>query len=118
MPTYLTFAIILPLCGFAALTVVTAANAYVQIASAPGDARPGDGAVHGHLHGRHADRGARCSAGSPSTSAPAGRWSAAARLTALGTVVAAAVFARRQGVVVTPHLRPRPHVAVAGAAGF
>ena len=35
-------------------------------------------------------------------------------LTALGTVVAAAVFARRQGVVVTPHLRPHPHVAVAG----
>jgi MFS family permease len=34
--------------------------------------------------------------------------------TAIGTIVAAAVFARRQGVVVTPHLRPHPHVAIAG----
>ena len=35
MPSYRAFALILPLCGFAALTVVTAANAYVQISSAP-----------------------------------------------------------------------------------
>ena len=35
MPTYLTFALILPLCGFAALTVVTAANALVQMTTAP-----------------------------------------------------------------------------------
>ena len=33
--TLAQFAIALPLCGLAALTVVTAANAYVQIASAP-----------------------------------------------------------------------------------
>ena len=31
MPTYLTFAAILPLCGFAALTMITAANAFVQM---------------------------------------------------------------------------------------
>src|SRR5829696_7763529 len=31
MPTYLTFALMLPLCGLAALTVITAANALVQM---------------------------------------------------------------------------------------
>ena len=31
MPSYLTFALMLPLCGFAALTVITAANAFVQM---------------------------------------------------------------------------------------
>ena len=40
MPTYLTFAVILPLCGFAALTVITAANAFVQMS------------VDAHMRGR------------------------------------------------------------------
>ena len=56
MPSYLTFALMLPLCGFAALTVITAANAFVQMTTTAGDARARDGAVHGDLHGRHADR--------------------------------------------------------------
>ena len=35
MPSYLTFASILPLCGFIALTMITAANAFVQMSAAP-----------------------------------------------------------------------------------
>ena len=35
MPTYLTFALMLPLCGLSALTVITAANAFVQMTTTP-----------------------------------------------------------------------------------
>ena len=41
MPTYLTFALILPLCGFTALTMITAANAFVQMSDGAADARAG-----------------------------------------------------------------------------
>ena len=44
----------------------------------PGDPRPGDGALHDDRHGRHAARARPSSAGSASTSAPAGPWSSAA----------------------------------------
>jgi hypothetical protein len=33
-------------------------------------------------------------------------------LTVIGTVAAAVTFGRRQAVVVTPRLRPRPHLSV------
>jgi MFS family permease len=111
MPTYLAFAVILPLCGLAALTVVTAANAYVQIAAAP------------EMRGRVMALYMAIFMGGTPVGAPLLGWIAehfgarwtlvgGGALTALGTIIAAAVFARRQGVVVTPHLRPRPHVAV------
>jgi MFS family permease len=35
MPSYLTFAAMLPVCGFAAMTLMTAANAFVQTAADP-----------------------------------------------------------------------------------
>ncbi len=35
MPSYLTFALVLPLTGFIALTLITSANAFVQISTAP-----------------------------------------------------------------------------------
>ena len=35
MPSYLTFAVVLPLCGFSALTMITSATAYLQMAAAP-----------------------------------------------------------------------------------
>jgi MFS family permease len=108
MPSYVAFAVILPLCGLAALTVVTAANAYVQIASAP------------EMRGRVMALYMAIFMGGTPIGAPVLGWIAehfGARwtlvggglLTALGTVVAAAIFARRQGVVVTM----RPGVAVA-----
>ena len=77
MPTYLTFAIALPLCGLAALTVVTAANAYVQIASAP-EMRGRVMALYMAIFMGGTPSARRCWAGSPSTSGPAGRSSAAA----------------------------------------
>jgi MFS family permease len=111
MPTYLAFAIILPLCGLAALTVVTAANAYVQIAAAP------------EMRGRVMALYMAIFMGGTPVGAPLLGWIAehfgarwtlvgGGALTAIGTVIAAAVFARRQGVVITPHLRPRPHFVV------
>ena len=36
MPTYLTFMLIVPLLGFTALTMITAANTTMQLATAPG----------------------------------------------------------------------------------
>ena len=35
MPSYLTFALVLPLAGFIALTLITSANAFVQMSTAP-----------------------------------------------------------------------------------
>ena len=106
MPTYLTFAVILPLCGFAALTVITAANAYVQVSSAP------------EMRGRVLALYFAIFMGGTPIGAPVLGWIAenfgarwtlvgGGALTALGTAVAAAFFARRQGVAVTTHLRPQ-----------
>jgi MFS family permease len=111
MPSYVAFAVILPLCGLAALTVVTAANAYVQIASAP------------EMRGRVMALYMAIFMGGTPIGAPLLGWIAehfgarwtlvgGGTLTAVGTIVAAAIFAPRQGVAVT--LRPHPVVAVAG----
>ena len=91
--------------------MVTAANAYVQIASAP------------EMRGRVMALYMAIFMGGTPVGAPLLGWIAehfgarwtligGGALTALGTIVAAAVFARRQGVVITPHLRPRPHFVV------
>ena len=59
------------------LTMLNSANATMQLESAPGAARPGDGALHDHRHGRHPDRLADHRLGRASTSVPGGRCSAA-----------------------------------------
>ncbi len=113
MPTYLTFAAILPLCGFAALTVITAANAFVQMS------------VDAHVRGRvMALYMAIFMGGTPFGSPLLGwiadqfgaRWTliGGGALTVVGTLGAAAVFGRRQGVVVTTQLRPMPRVWITG----
>ena len=56
MPSYLTYALLTPLLGFTALTMITAANAFMQLHTDAGNARPGDGALHDDLHRRHAAR--------------------------------------------------------------
>jgi MFS family permease len=111
MPTYLTFALILPLCGFAALTLMTGANAFVQMAA--------DATMRGRVMALYM---AVFMGGTP-IGAPLLGWladHAGARwtligggaLTALGTVIAVAVFARHEGVVITRyvglHRRPIP----------
>jgi len=111
MPTYLLFAAILPLCGFAGLTVITAANAFVQLASDP------------QMRGRVMALYLAIFMGGTPIGAPllgivadsvGARWTliGGGMLTMLGTAGAAVLFARRQGVAVTPHLRPRPHLDV------
>ena len=69
MPTYLTFALILPVCGFAALTLITAANAFVQMAADP---RCAAGSWRCTWRCSWAARRSapRCSAGSPSRGRP------------------------------------------------
>ncbi len=111
MPSYLAFAAILPLCGFAALTVITAANAFVQLAADP--------QVRGRVMALYlAIFMGGTPIGAPLLGAVAeafgARWTlvGGGLLTVLGTVVATAVFARHQGFVVTPHLRPHPHLEV------
>jgi MFS family permease len=103
MPTYLTFALILPLCGFTALTMITAANAFVQMSTVA------------QMRGRVMALYMMIFMGGTPVGAPALGWIAehfGARwtlvggglLTVTGTIVATAVFARRQGVVLSPRL--------------
>ena len=99
MPTYLTFALILPLCGFAALTVVTAANALVQMTTAP--------EMRGRVMALYM---AIFMGGTPFGSPLLGwiaehagaRWTliGGGALTVLGTLTATAVLAPRQGTEV------------------
>lgn len=112
MPSYLTFAVMLPLCGFTALTMITTANAYVQMAAAP--------EVRGRVMALYL---AVFMGGTPIGAPVLGiiaehfgaRWPliGGGLLTLAGTLVAAVVFTRRQGLVVTPHIRPRPRLDVA-----
>ena len=71
MPTYLTFALMLPICGVASMTLMTAANAFVQMAVGD-DMRGRVMALYMPSSWAARRSGPRCSAGWPSTSAPAG----------------------------------------------
>lgn len=110
MPSYLTFALILPVCGFAALTLVTAANAFVQMAVDPS------------MRGRVMALYMAVFMGGTPFGAPLLGWiadHAGARwtligggaLTAFGTVVAVLLSARRQGLVITRYFRSAPYPA-------
>ena len=111
MPSYLTFAAFLPLCGFSALTMLTAANSFVQLAADP------------HMRGRVMALYMAVFMGGTPVGAPTLGWVAehfgarwtligGGALTVIGTITAAITFGRRQRVVITPHLRPRPHLDV------
>lgn len=111
MPSYVTFAIVLPLCGFAALTLVTAANAFVQMTTTP------------QMRGRVMALYMAIFMGGTPVGAPVLGWVSEAfgarwtligggALTVLGTLTALAVFSRSQGVVIAPHLLRRPHLEV------
>jgi MFS family permease len=111
MPSYLTFAVAPPLCGFTALTMITSANAFVQMSVAP------------QLRGRVMALYMAVFMGGTPIGAPLLGWIAehygarwtlvgGGALTVIGTLVSVAVLARRQGVVITPRLRPHPHIEV------
>ena len=104
MPSYLTFALILPLAGYTALTLITSANAFVQMSAAP------------QLRGRVMALYMAIFMGGTPIGAPmlgliaehfGARWTlvGGGLLTAGGSLLATALLARRQGVVLLAQLR-------------
>jgi MFS family permease len=116
MPTYLTFALALPLVGLTSLTMMTAANATMQLSVAP--------TMRGRVMAIYM---AVFMGGTPLGSPLIGwvgqafgaRWSliVGGGLTVLGTLAATLVFNRRRGLVIRPRLWPRPRLDVLPAGG-
>ena len=73
MPTYLTYAAILPLLGLDRAADPDRGQRLGADEGRPAAPRPGDGALHDGADGRHARSARRSSAGSARPSAPAGR---------------------------------------------
>jgi MFS family permease len=98
VPTYLTFVLIVPLLGFTALTMITAANTTMQLATAP------------HLRGRVMALYLMVFMGGTPIGAPfigwlgeqfGARWTliGGGALTVLGVLLSVALFARGRGLV-------------------
>jgi MFS family permease len=111
MPSYVTFALFLPVCGFLAMTLITSANSFVQLGADP--------AVRGRVMALYL---AIFMGGTP-VGAPAlgwvseafgARWTliAGGLLTASGTLLAAFLFGRRQHVSVELRFDDRPRLYV------
>ncbi len=105
-PSYWTFAVMLPLCGLASMTVVSAANAFVQLATTA------------QMRGRVMALYMAIFMGGTPLGAPLLGWIAehfgarwtligGGALTAAGTVLATAVLAPRQGIRLGAHVRAR-----------
>lgn len=112
MPSYLTYALVTPLIGLSALTLITSANAYMQLHTEPG------------MRGRVMALYMMIFMGGTPAGAPVigwigetfgARWTLVlgGLLTIAGVVLATLVFARARGISVVPHRTP----AVAGRAG-
>jgi MFS family permease len=111
MPTYLAFMMVLPLCGLSALTMITAANSYVQLAVDP------------QIRGRVMALYMAIFMGGTPLGAPilgwvaeafGGRWTlvGGGLLTLLGTLLATAIFTRRNGLVMRASFAPMPRLQV------
>jgi MFS family permease len=111
MPTYATFMLVLPLCGLSALTMITAANTYVQLAVDP------------QMRGRVMALYMAILLGGTPLGAPilgwvaeafGGRWTlvGGGLLTLLGTLLATVIFTRRNGLVMRASFAPVPRVLV------
>jgi MFS family permease len=111
MPTYIAFMIVLPLCGLSALTMITAANTYVQLAVDP------------QIRGRVMALYMAIFMGGTPLGAPilgwvaeefGGRWTliGGGALTLIGTLLATLFFTRRNGLVMRASLVPSPRVDV------
>ena len=114
MPTYLTFAVWLPLVGVTALTVITAANATIQLTVAP------------EMRGRVASLYLMIFLGGTPVGAPVVGWVGeefGARWTLIGgggvaligTVVAVIIFLRSSGLVVRAHVGRHSAMSVSPA---
>ncbi|MDP2291822.1 MAG: MFS transporter [Actinomycetota bacterium] len=117
MPSYLLFAVMLPICGITALTLITTANALVQMST--------DGAVRGRVMALYL---AIFMGGTP-IGAPLLGWIAeqygarwtlvgGGTLTILGTLVATAVFARSQNLMLWRTNRRPTEVAAVEVAAY
>lgn len=115
MPTYLLFALSLVPVGVLVMTVLTAANAYIQTT------------VPAHLRGRVLSLYVTILMGGTPAGAPVIGWVASAFgprwsllgggiLTMVCTVVAFAALASRSGLAVRPRLRPRPGLTLVHTA--
>ena len=111
MPTYATYAAILPLLGLVALLTLTAANASVQLGAAP------------HLRGRVMALYMMVLMGGTPIGAPllgwvgevlGPRWTliGGGGLTALGVLASVAFVLHREHLKVRPHLHPHPNLEV------
>jgi len=111
MPTYLSYAMVLPIVGFSALTLLTAANATMQLGIEP--------TMRGRVMALYMTV---LMGGTPLGSPLIGwigqtfgaRWSliVGGALTVLGTLGAAIFFSRRRGLSIRPRLLPRPRLEV------
>jgi MFS family permease len=111
MPTYWSYAAILPVMGLAALLTLTASNAAVQLGVAP------------ELRGRVMALYAMVLMGGTPIGSPilgwvgevfGPRWTliGGGALTVLGVLISVAVLARRQHLTIVPSLHPTPHLEV------
>ena len=111
MPTYLSFALVLPLVGFTSLTLLTAANATMQLGIEP--------TMRGRVMALYMTV---LMGGTPLGSPFIGwvgqtfgaRWSliVGGALTVLGTLGSVLYFSRRRGISIRPRLLPRPRLEV------
>ncbi|HEU4945729.1 MAG TPA: MFS transporter [Kribbella sp.] len=111
MPTYLSYALVLPIVGFAALTLLTAANATMQLGIEP--------TMRGRVMALYMTV---LMGGTPIGSPFIGwigqtfgaRWSlvVGGALTVLGTLGSVLYFSRRRGLSIRPRLLPRPRLEV------
>jgi MFS family permease len=115
-PTYLVFAVSLPLCGITSLVMIATANAFVQMSVSP------------EMRGRVMALYMMIFMGGTPLGAPvlgwvAEQWGArwtligGGALTVVGTLVATALIAPRQGVQITAHLRPFPRLSIGRGEG-
>ena len=112
MPTYITFVIALPLVGMGALTLINAAQSYLQLNTEP--------ALRGRVMGIYT---LLFMGGTPLGSPLVGwiaetygaRWSIAIGgiISAVAALVVAVISMRSSGLEVRAHARPRPHLHIA-----
>jgi MFS family permease len=111
MPTYLSFAVVLPLVGFTALTMLTAANATMQLGIEP------------TMRGRVMALYMTVLMGGTPIGSPFIGWVGqqfgprfslivGGGLTVLGVAGSVLYFSRRRGLAIRPHLLPRPRLEI------
>jgi MFS family permease len=111
MPTYLSYAMVLPLVGLTSLTMLTTANATMQLSIEP--------TMRGRVMALYMTV---LMGGTPIGSPLIGwvgqsfgaRWSliVGGALTVLGTIGSVLYFSRRRGLSIRPRLLPRPRLEV------